>query len=81
MPNANCLMPFCPMPFSYICSMKFGVVVFPGSNCDRDIMDSIRNDLNLEVIQLWHKDEDLSMFSTEDCIVLPGGFSFGDYLR
>lgn len=65
----------------YICSMKFGVVVFPGSNCDRDIMDSIRNDLNLEVIQLWHKDRDLSMFSTEDCIVLPGGFSFGDYLR
>lgn len=61
--------------------MKFGVVVFPGSNCDRDIMDSIRHDLQMEVIQLWHKDKDLSMFSTEDCIVLPGGFSFGDYLR
>ncbi|HLO80485.1 MAG TPA: phosphoribosylformylglycinamidine synthase subunit PurQ [Chitinophagaceae bacterium] len=61
--------------------MKFGVVVFPGSNCDRDIMDAVRYDLNLEVIQLWHKDEDLSMFSTEDCIVLPGGFSYGDYLR
>jgi phosphoribosylformylglycinamidine synthase subunit PurQ / glutaminase len=61
--------------------MKFGVVVFPGSNCDRDIMDSVRNDLNLEVIQLWHKDKDLSMFNTDDCIVLPGGFSFGDYLR
>jgi phosphoribosylformylglycinamidine synthase subunit PurQ / glutaminase len=76
-------MPLCQLPnaFSYICSMKFGVVVFPGSNCDRDIMDSIRNDLNLEVIQLWHKDRDLTMFSTEDCIVLPGGFSFGDYLR
>ena len=61
--------------------MKFGVVVFPGSNCDRDIMDSIRNDLGLDVIPLWHKDRDLSMFGTEDCIVLPGGFSFGDYLR
>ena len=61
--------------------MKFGVVVFPGSNCDRDIMDSLRNDLNREVIELWHKEKDLSMFSTEDCIVLPGGFSYGDYLR
>lgn len=61
--------------------MKFGVVVFPGSNCDRDIIDSVRYDLNLEVIQLWHKDKDLSMFSTDDCIVLPGGFSYGDYLR
>ena len=61
--------------------MKFGVVVFPGSNCDRDIMDSVKYDLNLEVIQLWHKDKDLSMFSNDDCIVLPGGFSYGDYLR
>ncbi len=61
--------------------MKFGVVVFPGSNCDRDIMDAVRYDLNLEVIQLWHKDKDLSMFSEDDCIVLPGGFSYGDYLR
>jgi phosphoribosylformylglycinamidine synthase subunit PurQ / glutaminase len=61
--------------------MKFGVVVFPGSNCDRDIMDSIRNDLGLAVIPLWHKDKDLSMFGTGDCIVLPGGFSYGDYLR
>jgi phosphoribosylformylglycinamidine synthase I len=61
--------------------MKFGVVVFPGSNCDRDIIDSVKYDLNLEVIQLWHKDKDLSMFSHDDCIVLPGGFSYGDYLR
>ena len=61
--------------------MKFGVVVFPGSNCDRDMMDSLQNDLQQEVIQLWHKDKDLSMFSTDDCIVLPGGFSYGDYLR
>ena len=61
--------------------MKFGVVVFPGSNCDRDMMDALRNDLQQEVVQLWHKDKDISMFNTEDCIVLPGGFSYGDYLR
>jgi phosphoribosylformylglycinamidine synthase len=61
--------------------MKFGVVVFPGSNCDRDIIDAVKYDLNHEVIALWHKDRDLSMFSTEDCIVLPGCFSYGDYLR
>ena len=61
--------------------MKFGVVVFPGSNCDRDMMDSLRNDMNREVIELWHKDKDLGHFNTEDCIVLPGGFSYGDYLR
>lgn len=61
--------------------MKFGVVVFPGSNCDRDMYDALKYDLNREVIMLWHKDKDLSMFGKEDCIVLPGGFSFGDYLR
>ncbi len=61
--------------------MKFGVVVFPGSNCDRDMIDSLAKDLGKEVIALWHKDEDLSMFTTDDCIVLPGGFSYGDYLR
>ena len=61
--------------------MKFGIVVFPGSNCDRDMQDALQNNLQKEVIMLWHKDKDLSMFSKEDCIVLPGGFSFGDYLR
>lgn len=61
--------------------MKFGVVVFPGSNCDRDMIEALRGDLNQEVIQLWHKDKDLAMFNTDDCIVLPGGFSYGDYLR
>ena len=61
--------------------MKFGVVVFPGSNCDRDMIEALQNDLQQQVIQLWHKDKDLSMFSTEDCIILPGGFSYGDYLR
>lgn len=61
--------------------MKFGVVVFPGSNCDRDMQDALAQDLGKEVIMLWHKDKDLSMFTTNDCIVLPGGFSYGDYLR
>jgi phosphoribosylformylglycinamidine synthase subunit PurQ / glutaminase len=61
--------------------MKFGVVVFPGSNCDRDMQDALQQDLNQEVIMLWHKNKDLSMFNREDCIVLPGGFSYGDYLR
>lgn len=61
--------------------MKFGIIVFPGSNCDRDMMHALRDDLKQETVMLWHKDRDLSMFSTEDCIVLPGGFSYGDYLR
>lgn len=61
--------------------MKFGVVVFPGSNCDRDMQDALSDDLRQEVIMLWHKDKDLGRFNTEDCIVLPGGFSYGDYLR
>ncbi len=61
--------------------MKFGIIVFPGSNCDRDMMHALQDDLGQEVVMLWHKDKDLSMFSQEDCIVLPGGFSYGDYLR
>lgn len=61
--------------------MKFGVVVFPGSNCDRDMFDALQYDLQVPVSFLWHKDSDLSAFTTDDCIVLPGGFSYGDYLR
>lgn len=61
--------------------MKFGVVMFPGSNCDRDMVDALQNDLQQEVITLWHKEKDISMLSTKDCIILPGGFSYGDYLR
>ncbi len=61
--------------------MKFGVVVFPGSNCDRDMYDALEQDLGAEVRFLWHKDSDISAFSSEDCIVLPGGFSYGDYMR
>ena len=61
--------------------MKFGVVIFPGSNCDRDMIEALQKDLQQEVITLWHKDSDLSAFTADDCIVLPGGFSYGDYLR
>lgn len=61
--------------------MKFGLVVFPGSNCDGDMYHSLTEDLNQETVLLWHKDEDLSAFTKEDCLVLPGGFSYGDYLR
>jgi phosphoribosylformylglycinamidine synthase len=61
--------------------MKFGVVVFPGSNCDRDIFEALQNDMGQEAVMLWHKDSGLTGFTTDDCIVLPGGFSYGDYLR
>ena len=59
--------------------MKCGIVVFPGSNCDHDCNHILKKILNQETHLLWHKDEvDLSSF---DLIVLPGGFSYGDYLR
>jgi len=61
--------------------MKFGVVIFPGSNCDRDMIYALQQDLQQEVVSLWHNDSDLPNFSTEDCVILPGGFSYGDYLR
>lgn len=58
--------------------MKFGVVIFPGSNCDQDMIYTLRNIMGQEVVELWHKDKDLK---GSDFIVLPGGFSYGDYLR
>ncbi|HAP01949.1 MAG TPA: phosphoribosylformylglycinamidine synthase I [Bacteroidetes bacterium] len=61
--------------------MKFGVVIFPGSNCDRDVIHVLENVLQQEVKILWHKDKSLDAFDTNDCILLPGGFSYGDYLR
>lgn len=59
-------------------SLKFGVVVFPGSNCDHDAYYSLRKVLNYDVEFLWHKDTDLKQ---SNVILLPGGFSYGDYLR
>jgi phosphoribosylformylglycinamidine synthase len=58
--------------------MKFGVVTFPGSNCDYDAFQAITEILGEEATYLWHKDHDLQ---GSDVIVLPGGFSYGDYLR
>jgi len=58
--------------------MKFGVVVFPGSNCDEDMVYVLRQRMKQPVVKLWHKDHDLQNC---DFIVLPGGFSYGDYLR
>jgi len=58
--------------------MKFGVVVFPGSNCDYDIFYVLKKILNQKATFLWHKDHDLK---DVDCVALPGGFSYGDYLR
>lgn len=58
--------------------MKFGVVVFPGSNCDEDCVDVLRDVLKQEVVALWHQETRLHGC---DCVVLPGGFSYGDYLR
>jgi phosphoribosylformylglycinamidine synthase I len=58
--------------------MKFGVVVFPGSNSDQDMIYVLREILKQEVIELWHKDTDLQGV---DFVILPGGFAYGDYLR
>ena len=58
--------------------MKFGVVVFPGSNCDIDMVYVLETIMKQEVVKLWHKDTNLRKC---DFIILPGGFSFGDYLR
>lgn len=61
--------------------MKFGVIVFPGSNCDDDVVHVIGDVFHTDVTKIWHKETGLPNFSTSDCIVLPGGFSYGDYLR
>ena len=58
--------------------MKFAVIVFPGSNCDYDAYYVVKKILHLNVEFVWHKNSDLSDF---DCIIIPGGFSYGDYLR
>lgn len=58
--------------------MKFGVVTFPGSNCDQDMIYVLSDLLQQEVVSLWHKDTELKGV---DMVILPGGFSYGDYLR
>ncbi len=58
--------------------MRFGVVVFPGSNCDQDCVDVLRHVLRVPVVSLWHQETSLKK---AEAIILPGGFSYGDYLR
>ena len=58
--------------------MKFGVVVFPGSNCDHDVAYALKEKLGKNVVFLWHKEKSIKNC---DFIILPGGFSYGDYLR
>lgn len=58
--------------------MKFGVVIFPGSNCDHDLIEVLKDVTGGPVEELWHKDTDLKGC---DFVFIPGGFSFGDYLR
>src|SRR4030042_2539502 len=58
--------------------MKFGVIQFPGSNCDQDAYYAVRDVLKQPVGYIWHQDTDLTGY---DCVILPGGFSYGDYLR
>src|SRR3954468_509778 len=58
--------------------MKFGIVTFPGSNCDYDAYHAVVDALGQEAVYLWHKEHDLQ---GADVVVLPGGFSYGDYLR
>ena len=58
--------------------MKFGVITFPGSNCDQDMIYVLESTMGYKVERLWHKDADLKGV---DFVILPGGFSFGDYLR
>jgi len=58
--------------------MKFAVIVFPGSNCDNDAYHVIEKQLGMSVDFIWHKDNNLDAY---DAIIIPGGFSYGDYLR
>ena len=62
--------------------MKFAVIVFPGSNCDDDMVHVLGTVMGCQVEKVWHKDTALpAHFTTSDCVILPGGFSYGDYVR
>jgi len=58
--------------------LRFGIVVFPGTNCDTDAWHALHDGMGAPVDYIWHEDTDLGRF---DCVILPGGFSYGDYLR
>lgn len=61
--------------------MKFAVITFPGSNCDHDMIHVLRDVTGNEVLEVWHADRSIDDFSSDDCIIIPGGFSYGDYVR
>ena len=65
-------------PQTEVTTARFGVVVFPGSNCDADSYDAVSSFRGADASYLWHKDTELGEL---DCVILPGGFSYGDYLR
>jgi len=58
--------------------LKFGIIVFPGSNCDHDCFHAVKHIFGQKAEYIWHKETSLKGF---DCLILPGGFSYGDYLR
>jgi phosphoribosylformylglycinamidine synthase I len=58
--------------------MKFGIIIFPGSNCDHDMIYVLRNIMEQQVVELWHKDK---ILQGVEAVILPGGFTYGDYLR
>ena len=72
---------------TYLCAfqnpfhMKFGVIQFPGSNCDDDMVHVLGTVMGRDTVKLWHKNEDLGDLTTDDCVIVPGGFSYGDYVR
>lgn len=77
-PTADTRSPLRQDPHNGLLLMKFGIVVFPGSNCDRDCHHIITHVLKQKAVTLWHKERCLPKL---DCLILPGGFSYGDYLR
>ena len=62
--------------------MKFAVIVFPGSNCDDDMVHVLGTVMGADVVKVWHKDTHLPEgFTKQDCVIVPCGFSYGDYVR
>lgn len=61
--------------------MRFGIITFPGSNCDHDMRHVLGDVLHQELVEIWHRDTHLHDLTSADCVVLPGGFSYGDYIR
>lgn len=61
--------------------MKVGVITFPGTNCNQDMTHAFKEVLGMEVVEIWHKDDHMDVITKDDLVVIPGGFSYGDYVR